>query len=406
MTKLMYLADAYQYSFESTVTDRRVIDGMCYIALAETFFYPHGGGQPCDFGQINQAEVDDVTLEKGIVWHRIKGSLEMGAHVSCSIDIKRRRALMQQHSGQHLLSALALALYDAHTVGFHIGEDYVTVDLDQRLNHTDVEALQKSVNDHISSRHPIRAFMPSESTLEKLPLRKKPKVADGIRVVEIDTLDFSPCGGLHVSDTLGIQLLKIYDFENHKQGVRLYFSCGEWAIQRYDAYSQTVSDLKKALCVPETGIVQALAQTQSELKALKGAYDACLEQNIQREVDQLIDKHAGIKGLKWVVLSEKSMPIDLVRQKVSKLVEHKDFVVAAVLETDDTYQIILSKSSNIPSTIQMNGLFKKHLAALGVRGGGNEKAAQGGSPKDLPLEAALDTLYEEVMSLYTLESSL
>lgn len=194
MTKKLYYDSAYIKEWSTTVTAAIEREDGIYMTLAETAFYPLGGGQPCDTGTIGGIAVLDVVLEDQEVLHKV-AQLPGQTEVECLIDWTRRFDHMQQHSGQHLLSAVFLKLYQAATVSFHLGSEYATIDLDlQELSAEQLAEAEQEVNRKIYQNLAITSYFVTAEEMAKLPLVKLPKVTEDIRIVEIEGVEHNACG--------------------------------------------------------------------------------------------------------------------------------------------------------------------------------------------------------------------
>ena len=248
MTVKHYNTNAYIKEFQAKVValvDRT--EGNA-IVLDATYFYPEGGGQPCDLGMIDGVKIKDVIIEDDIIYHITDESihhLTVDQSIDCTIDFDRRFAFMQQHTGQHILSSCAEKLFDANTIGFHMGEDYVTVDLDKKLSNEDVDAIENMANAIIFANKAVMAHYPTSEELSKMPLRKQPKVTENIRVIEVDGIDFSPCGGTHTKSTAEVGLLKVKRIETYKAGIRIEFGCGIYALNSFKKRNETRSEERR-----------------------------------------------------------------------------------------------------------------------------------------------------------------
>lgn len=201
MTEKWYYTSPTTSEWTTTITSAKK-DGDTYIiTLSETAFYPEGGGQPCDNGVIAGIPVLEVFEKNEEVYHRLP-SLPAASTVRCQIDMARRLDHTQQHSGQHLLSAVCIELFDAHTVGFHMGSEVVTIDLNvPSLSEEALTAIENRANELIYANIPVETYYVTKEEARQLPFRKLPKIEGNIRVVEIKGIDVSACCGTHVSRT-------------------------------------------------------------------------------------------------------------------------------------------------------------------------------------------------------------
>ncbi|MEI7771717.1 MAG: alanyl-tRNA editing protein, partial [Chloroflexales bacterium] len=209
-TERLYYGDSYLREFTATVLAHGEIGGRAAVALDRSAFYPEGGGQPADIGALSGLAVADVQSEGGVVWHRLAraedlAALPVGLAVSGTIDWARRLDHMQQHCGQHLLTAAFAAACGLATSSFHLGDGVVTIDLDApELTAGQARAAEDLANAVIWEDRPVAARFVGPDELATLPLRKPPSVASDVRVVSIAGFDYSACGGTHPRSTGGV----------------------------------------------------------------------------------------------------------------------------------------------------------------------------------------------------------
>lgn len=398
---MKYLNDAYTLTFETVVEDIVQYDSTYAIVLKDTFFYPEGGGQPADHGSIGEVSIIDVQIENDRIYHITDMEslpLLKGEKYQCKIDRERRLALMQQHTGQHLLSACAFNSYKAQTVGFHIGDDYVTVDLDKKLNTEEITSLEKEINDLIFSNHEVKTHYPTHDQLHTMPLRKVPKVEENIRVVEIDGVDFSPCGGTHLKSTSEIGLIKIRKFENYKAGVRIEFVCGLYALNAFSKQNNLINQLMQLYSAQEKEIYDYAESNLKQVKNLRKDLQTLERKCIEKEVESLISGYEDISEIKIIKLSEGNQSMNLLRMKVQMLMDLPNTIVLAHSIEGDKQHFVLSKTPDVDNDLKMNELFKKYLSSAGVKGGGNANAAQGGTLASCELDGILEKMIEEIES--------
>ena len=254
-------------SCDVTVLEVLNIEGKSGVRLDKTIFYPEGGGQPHDHGKIEDAVVYDVQNIGGDIIHFFSGSLYPNTNYEAKLDWNRRFLFMQLHSGQHLMSAFAKSMFDATTVGFHIGADYITIDLDRQLSAQEVQEVESKANEAIYNNLEILGFFPSEEQMDELELRKYPKVEKDIRVVQIEGVDCVPCGGTHVKSTGEIGIVKVKSFWKYKSGIRIEFVAGSLALEDYRSKTDIVNSLINQFSVKEEGILAFAKKMEENLKA-------------------------------------------------------------------------------------------------------------------------------------------
>ncbi|WP_242371585.1 alanyl-tRNA editing protein, partial [Anaeromyxobacter sp. SG26] len=256
MTERLYLADSGLLEFEATVTSTRPHSGRTAVLLDRTAFYPEGGGQPADRGTIGGVPVVDVQDDGGEILHVLDGPAPAGP-VACRVDGARRRDHVQQHHGQHLLSAAFEATRGARTLSFHLGEVTCTIDLDvAALGDDALRAVEAAANDLVFRDLPVVARELSAEELAALPLRKAP--TKGARVVVVsdpaaggEILDASPCGGTHPRRTGEVGAIAVLGSQKWGAGSRVEFVCGGRVVAALSQARSRLGEAARALrCAP------------------------------------------------------------------------------------------------------------------------------------------------------------
>lgn len=404
MTKKNYLTDSYITEFKASVQDFKKHNDKYALILDETFFYPEGGGQPSDIGFVGDFKVTDVVLENDVPFHLIDSEIDssiLNTDFDCKIDFKRRFSFMQQHTGQHILSACAEKLYDATTIGFHIGDNYVTIDLDKKLNEAQLEAIEALANEVIFSNKSVFIHYPDKEALDSMPLRKQPKFYENIRIVEIDGFDFSPCGGTHTKTTSEVGILKIKRTENYKSGIRLEFVCGQFALDVFRKQNYVINSLTSIFSVNEDGIIEHSKNLLGNLKSQKRELHDFKKHLLELDVKNIVNSNNSTENVKVITLIEENMDMNALRLKCSLICNSPNFIVLASSTQNDKHQIVLAKSKEGPEAlnkIEMNTLFKKHLEPKGAKGGGNSIITQCGINASFILETCLEEIKNDIES--------
>ena len=274
MTERLYYADAYARTFEAQVIDRAEVNGQPAVILDRSAFYPEGGGQPSDRGTLNQVNVLDVITREAdeAVLHVLSAQVE--DRVTGVVDSARRFDLMQQHSGQHILSQAFVQAAQAETVSFHLNPDpldgALTIDLDTaQLSSAQIDRAEELANTIVFENRPIVARFVTDQELQALPLRKPPKVDKAIRIVQVEGFDWSACGGTHVARTGEVGLIKIVKLERRGAETRVEFRCGRRALHDYRRKNQMIMQIAADLTVGFWEVDQAIGRLQADAKALR-----------------------------------------------------------------------------------------------------------------------------------------
>ncbi|MGI6511936.1 MAG: alanyl-tRNA editing protein [Catenisphaera adipataccumulans] len=226
------------------------------IVLDQTAFFPEGGGQPADIGTLNDVPVVDVQRVDDTIVHYTKAPVSGQVHGR--IDWAHRFDLMQQHSGEHMVSGVIHALYGLENVGFHMS-DVITIDFNGNV--TDPELVERKVNEAIYQNLPVKCWYPDEKTLAALPYRSKKAIDGAVRIVEIPGVDICACCGTHVSATGEIGLVKILSCEAHEHATRITMICGSRALADYQAKHRQVIHISHALAARPAAVDQAVEKT-------------------------------------------------------------------------------------------------------------------------------------------------
>ncbi len=277
MKHKLYLENPYLRQADARIIDKKFENDLYYLKLDKTIFYPHlSGGQPRDEGHINGIPVVDVYEEDNNIIHVIKENIHSDK-VRLEINWPRRIDLMQQHTGQHLLSAGFYKLFNGDTVGFHLGSDYVYVDINlAELSWEEAEKIENYVNKIITSDFEIKTSYVDLKDLDKLDLRKDTKLDSNIRIVEIDSIDFSPCAGTHLRNTGELGMIKIRKWKKYKGNIRVEFVCGKRALKDFSWKNQAINDIALLLSSKDSDVYEKVnilynqkREAEKELRKLR-----------------------------------------------------------------------------------------------------------------------------------------
>lgn len=394
----LYYIDAYTKDFTTKIIkqDYDKEDNL-YVVLNETAFYPTGGGQPYDTGTLNGTLVTNVEEVNGEIRHFIAEQLET-AEVEGKINWERRFDHMQQHAAQHILSAAFWDHFNIPTIGFHLGKDTVTIDLEtENLPAETIEKAVQIANNIVFENHPIRIQWMNLEEAKTLPLRKEPTLTENIRVVIIENFDYNGCGGTHPRRTGEVGLIQVLNWERNKGGIRLTFIAGWRTLKLMGQQQQIMKDVSKQLNSSETDIPAKVAQLLISQKENEKAIQTMNEKLLFAEANELLQQpaeiHAGFLISK--VFINRSM------QEVAKLaaiiIEQQEHAITYfVIENDDKLQCILACGKTV--TLDMNALLKDALPAIEGKGGGNKKSARGGGKAIMSGDEFLHQLISSLQS--------
>ncbi len=395
MTERLYYHDSFLRTFEARVAR---LDARG-VVLDRTAFYPTSGGQPHDTGRLGGVPVVDVLEnENGEIVHVLDAPLPaaVGQTVLGEIDWQRRADHIQQHSGQHLLSAVFVRLFNFPTVSFHLGAESSTIDLAApALSPEQAQQAEELSNEIVFEDRPLRGFFATPEEAKSLPLRKDVAREGELRLVEIPDLDLTACGGTHAARTGQIGAVLLRKIEKSRQGVRVEFVCGRRAVRlaRMD-----YAALVEAASVFTTHPHQVGALVRKQVEELKAA---------EKERQKLLLALAGYEAREMYAATPES---DGVRQVV-KLFDAAEPGQVRSLAAQFTAQpkaralfairqpptLVLAQSRGLPA--DLGALVKKLAVEYGLRGGGSRDAAQAGAPDAASAERALEAVVRGLVRL-------
>ena len=229
-TRKLFYEDCHLTTFTAAVLSCGKTEKGWEVILDATAFYPEGGGQACDLGTLGGAKVLDVQETGETVVHLCDGPLEVGTTVEGAIDYARRFDLMQQHTGEHMVSGMIHRRYGYHNKGFHVGSEVITIDFDGVIPAEDLPGLEAEVNAAIWQNLPVRCWIPSPEELPNVFYRTKRELPWPVRIVEVPGIDSCACCGIHVARTGEVGLVKLFSAMGFRGGTRMEMACGKRAL--------------------------------------------------------------------------------------------------------------------------------------------------------------------------------
>ena len=362
----LYEANAYLKQFTATVLSCDEGKKGLDVVLDQTAFYPEGGGQPYDTGILGGVEVLEVHERGGHIVHTCKQALEVGSTVEGTINWERRFDLMQNHSGEHIVSGMAHNKWGCDNVGFHMGSDLITIDLNILLSEVQLKELETDVNRYIQEDHPIVITFPTPEELDALEYRSKKELTGQVRIVSFPGADTCACCGTHVSTSGQIGLVKLLTVQKFREGVRIELVCGNRAFHYLDRaleQNHQISNLLSAK-VFETGA--AVRRLLSENEALKARIQAMEEVRFAALAGEYADKGD-------VVFFEEGLTPDRVRRACVAVMERCGGRCVCLSGKDgDGYKYAMGhKGGNLKELTKMLN------QTLNGRGGGKPDFVQG-----------------------------
>jgi len=396
MTKRLYYDSSEIHEFDSVVEEvapSSPEQSRPAIILRETAFYPTSGGQVHDTGwltpdggeRLRVTEVADA--EDGRIVHYLEAPAKLplaGAAVHGSIDGERRHDHMQQHTGQHVLSAAFIELYQMPTVSFHMGEDYCSIDLAApSVSSEQIAGAEKRANQVVFENRPVRILYVSRAEAEKIGLRKLPPAEhDELRLVEVADFDLSACGGTHVSASGQIGSIVLRKSERVRQGTRVEFVCGERAVRMARRDYSALSEAAALFSTQLWDVPDQIRKNVEESKLVRKQKEDALDQLAEFMAFDALHDQAETNGRKIVVRAFSDRDIAFAKLFAQKVTRAGTPAIALVASSVDPPGLVFAQTQSGLSgaTADMGALVKQVLLSVGGRGGGSRDFAQGGVP--------------------------
>ncbi len=386
-TTRLYFDDAYAARFSGRVVSIEQRDGAAEVVLDRTLFYPEGGGQPADRGRLGAARVVDVQEERGEIRHRLDGPTPaVGEDVEGEVDFERRFDHMQQHSGQHLLSALFAARLGAETVSFHLGRSRSTIDLERAsLSAEEIARIEDEAAEVVRAARPVTLTLHDDPTAVE-GRRPPPDVEGPLRVVTIEGVDACPCGGTHVRTTADIGPVAVLGLERVKGGrTRVEFVCGGRARLDHRRRLETTRRLVRLLSVDEEELADAVERLSARARAAEKEVRALEAELLPTRVDALLtgaERHGG-RALLVTRLADGNE----LRTMATALERRGDVAAWLVAAAGEKLAVVCvaPRGGGIDAAETLRALVSAH----GGAGGGGPTLAQGGVPDPSAADALL-----------------
>ncbi len=367
------------------------------VILRETAFYPTSGGQVHDTGwltvegaeRLRVAEVADA--EDGRIVHYLEATAKLppvGAAAHGSVDPERRREHMQQHTGQHVLSAAFIELYQMPTVSFHMADDYCSIDLaTPAVSPAQIVGAEKRANEIVFENRPVRVRYVSRAEAEKLGLRKLPPAErDELRLIEVADFDLSACGGTHVGASGQIGSIILRKSERVRQGTRVEFVCGDRAVRLARRDYTALSEAAALFSAKLWDVPEQIRKGFEDSKVLRKQKDDALDELAELMALAALHSQPETNGRKIVVRAFSDRDIGFAKLFAQKVTRAGTPTIALVASAVDPPGLIFAQtpaqtSGGAPgSAADMGALLKQVLSSVGGRGGGSRDFAQGGVP--------------------------
>ena len=375
MTERIYYADPYAIQFDARVIAIEIVDGRRAAVLDRTAFYPTSGGQPFDTGTLGEARIVDVIdRDDHAILHVFEGDLAEGP-IAGRIDWARRFDHMQQHTGQHVLSAAFERCCRARTESFHLGAAAATIDLGREVTPAEIALAEAEANRVVWEDRPVAIRFADAEEAARLPLRKEPVRAGRLRLIEVEGFDLSACGGTHVARTGAIGIIAVSGWERFRGGTRVEFRCGGRALADYRALRDGVSAAQRLLSVGPGELPAAIERLQGENK------------DVKRRIKSLQEALAAHEA---AALAERAMPAGSSRavveildgwdaaglKTIASAIAVRPGHAAILFTTTAPVSVAVARAPDV--RLDAAAVLRQLTAKFGGKGGGRAELAQGG----------------------------
>jgi alanyl-tRNA synthetase len=404
MTDHLYYREPYRRSFDATVRAVDQRQGRVAVVLDRTAFYPTSGGQPFDTGVLGGRHVIDVVEgvegvegeqgpevvegEQGAVIHVLApdaGAPSVGDQVHGEIDWPRRFDHMQQHTGQHVLSAAFDRLFGVRTVSFHLGSEAATIDLAREMTDAEIASAESEANRIVWEDRPVAVRFASKDEAARMPLRKEPVRQGTLRLIDIEGWDLSACGGTHVATTGGIGLIAVASRERFKGGQRLEFLCGGRVLTRFRSNRDSLAASVRLLSVLPTELPASIERLQAEAKEQKRVC-VSLQADLARYRAEELSAEAENTAVGKLVLRSLDLDAGSLKALAVAIARAPGFFIVLLSSSTPALAVVARSADGHRSAQEV---VSSLVARFGGRGGGKPELAQGGG-----LSAPPETILE------------
>ncbi len=375
MTEKLYMINSYLNEVEGKVLLNRKVGDEYHTILDKTIFYPDGvGGQRGDKGWINDVIVEKSIEKDGKIIHITKDKIP-GSTALVKIDWEHRFQIMQQHTAQHIISSCFHRLFDIPTISFHASDGFITIDLDtDYLENYETEKVEELANTIVQNNFLVKSYFPKEEDKSKIDFRKSPKVNKNLRVVEIDSIDYSACGGTHVNYTGELGLLKIIEIYKQNGKARVKVLVGKESLLDYTKKNNIVYNLAEKLSANSDNLIEKFdMHVESKISlsenyaSLKNSFFQLLKENSMTNLEHLGNYKLLFENFYRLNFSEAI--------NYSKFFEEDNIILILYHQNNELVQFLIKPCGN--TTINMELLMDRLKNKYNLRGGGNKKLLQG-----------------------------
>ncbi len=381
MTEKLYYQDSHQKEFTARVLSCEWDEKRsCYgVVLDKTVFFPEGGGQYADVGDLNRIPVEDVQEKGDVITHYVKEPLEEGDEVFGSIDYGERFSKMQQHTGEHIVSGLVHKHFGYDNVGFHLGRELVTMDFNGSLTKEQLRMIEREANEAVTSNIPVQVTYPSKEELEGMEYRSKKELTGQVRIVTVPGYDVCACCAPHVVLTGEIGVIRLVDGTKYKGGTRVTMVCGFRALEDCCVKEDNILEISHLLSAKPYEVAEAVKRLWKENQQTKDKLFRMESRYLDGKMEELVSSHPAdgpdtdSKGLDCFLLFEEEMDKNAARRFVDTGMHRFKGICGIFIGNDrNGYQYILGSQQ-----VNLRELLKELHQRCPGKGGGKPEMVQG-----------------------------
>lgn len=367
MTEKLYDQDSHLAEFTATVLSCAPAGDNYEVLLDRTAFFPGGGGQAPDSGMMGLVKVTGAKERDGEIIHFVNQPLTVGSIVECRLNWNQRLRRMQNHSGEHVISGIIHQRFGYENVGFHMGEDFVTVDYSGELTTGQIYEIEREANLAVAKNVPVRCWFPEKAELDTLEYRSKKELTGAVRIVTVEGYDTCACCAPHVARTGEIGIIKLLTWTRHRGGTRITMLCGLDALDDYNARCANITSISGLLSAKPLETAHAVARLWKESENLKQKLAAANRKITEQKIQALQPQEGNL------VLFEPELDMVCLRELINAAMEQCTGIAAGFTGSDEEgYHYILGSQ-----TVDLRANAKAINTAINGKGGGQKEMIQG-----------------------------
>ncbi len=379
-TERLFYRDPYLTACEAQVLECREEKKGYGIRLNQTVFYPEGGGQPADIGQLGNVRVVDVREREGEIWHMTDGALETGSIVTAATDWNHRFDLMQNHSGEHIVSGIIHERYGYDNIGFHMGPETITIDFNGEIPEEDLKEIELAANRYVWENHEMELLLPTEEERERMTYRSKKALSGQVRIVNWPGADVCACCGVHVARSGDIGQIILVSSQRAKGGIRIEMICGGRSLAYTNRIKEQNRQISNLLSARWTDTAKAVEKLQEDYLSMKFRM-------VGMEFDKIARMAKEAEGKGNQLIFDDQLSPDSVRKLASEVMETCGGLCAVFSGNDENgYRYVMGKKDG-----DLRAFVKEMNQILAGRGGGKPFFVQGSVQAK---RGAIETFFE------------